>query len=532
MPQERRALQYHAAEWAYGSDRTYADPFGEVELDVLFTGPDGRAWRMPAFWAGGQEWRVRFTARTPGAYRWRTECTDRANGSLHGVEGTLAVEPSEAPNALLRRGPLRASADQRHLEHADGTPFLWLGDTWWMGLCRRLGWPEEFQRLAADRVAKGFTVIQIVAGLYPDMPAFDERGANEAGFPWEPGYARLCPAYFDLADLRLQWLVRSGLVPCVVGFWAYFIPWMGAERARQHWRNLVARYAAYPVVWCLAGEGAMPYYLSKDRDAEVALQKRVLTDLARYVHVIDPYHHPITVHPTDCARSQVEDPSVLDFDMLQTGHSGHASLPNTVAKIREAVAREPRMPALVGEVNYEGILEGSREEVQRLAFWSCLLSGAAGHTYGANGIWQVNRVGQPFGPSPHGMSWGDTPWEEAYRLPGSAHVGLGKRLVEQFPWWRFEPHQEWVEPHAKEGNVALPYCAGIPGQVRVLYLPPMWAPPVLKGIEPGASYRARYVNPSTGQEVDLGAVQPNAEGDWPCPKPPVFRDWVLVMERR
>jgi hypothetical protein len=39
--------------------------------------------------------------------------------------------------------------------------------------------------LAEDRKRKGFNVVQIVAGLYPDMHPFDPRGANEAGFPWE-----------------------------------------------------------------------------------------------------------------------------------------------------------------------------------------------------------------------------------------------------------------------------------------------------------------------------------------------------------
>ena len=84
------------------------------------------------------------------------------------------------------------------------------------------------------------------------------------------------------------------------------------------------------------------------------------------------------------------------------------------------------MPVVNAEVCYEGILEASREEVQRLMFWADILSGAGGHTYGANGIWQVNTEQQPFGPSPHGRSWGDTPWTVAYRLPGSGQLGLGK----------------------------------------------------------------------------------------------------------
>jgi hypothetical protein len=227
----------------------------------------------------------------------------------------------------------------------------------------------------------------------------------------------------------------------------------------------------------------------------------------------------------------VEDPSVVDFDMLQTGHGGYDSVPNTVAKIGEAVAREPRMPALVGEVNYEGILEGSRQEVQRLVFWSCMLSGAAGHTYGANGIWQLNGTDKPYGPSPHGVSWGDTPWQEAYRLPGSAHLGVGKQLLQRYPWWRLEAHQEWIEPHGKAGDYFKPYAAGIPSELRVIYLPPFWAPPVVKGIEPGVSYRASFVDPSNGKEHILGAVKANEAGEWSVPKAPIFRDWVLVMER-
>ena len=59
---------------------------------------------------------------------------------------------------------LRASANKRYFEHADGTPFYWLGDTWWSGLSDRLSW-EGFQKLTADRKEKGFTVVQIVAGL-------------------------------------------------------------------------------------------------------------------------------------------------------------------------------------------------------------------------------------------------------------------------------------------------------------------------------------------------------------------------------
>jgi len=535
MPVQLHGTEHCLSEWSLHSGKAYADPFNEIELDVIIQDGEGHTWRVPAYWAGDQEWRVRFAPPAAGVYTWRTACTDETNPDLHGREGALQAGPYQGTNPLLKHGPLRVSADGKHLAHADGAPFLWLGDTWWMALTKRLHWPEEFELLAADRVAKGFSVIQIVAGLYPDMPAYDERGYNEAGHPWEPDYARINPAYFDQADLRIAHLVRMGLVPCIVGCWGYHLPWLGMAKMKQHWRNLVARWGAYPVVWCLAGEGAMPYYLAADKEKARADQVAGWTEIGRYVRAIDPYHHPVTIHPTDTSRTNVADDAVLDLDMLQTGHSGWESIPNTLEKVRAAVARAPHMPVIESEVNYEGILEQSRQEMQRYLFWSTMLSGAAGFTYGANGIWQLNRPERPYGPSPHGASWGDTPWQEAYRLPGSQQVGLGKRFLSRYPWHLLEPHQGWVEPAADPQNPMQPFAAGIPERLRIIYLPRPVFPWGRGGVfvtqlEPGIRYRAFYFNPKDGQEVDLGEVA-STEGRWQAPLTPIMHDWVLVLER-
>lgn len=528
----RYGIQQRATEWTYSSTKVYADPFNDLELDVIFTDAEGREQRVPAFWAGGQDWRIRYAPPKPGRYTYRTISSDPANSDLHDQTGTLEVSPYAEDNPLIRHGPLHIDNTRRHFAHADGTPFFWLGDTWWMGLCSRLRWPDDFQTLTADRVQKGFTVIQVVAGLYPDMPAFDPRGANEAGFPWEANYARINPAYFEMADLRIRYLIDSGLVPCIVACWGYFLLLMGVLKLKQHWRYLIARWGAYPVIWCLAGEGSMPYYLSETKPEDAGLQKRGWTEVGRYVRSLDPYRHPVTIHPSVSARETIEDQTVLDFDMLQTGHGDRTSIPNTIKQVTGSLSKTPRMPVLVGEVCYEGILEASRQELQRFMFWASMLSGAAGHTYGANGIWQVNTEGQPFGPSPHGRSWGDTPWNIAYRLPGSHNLGLGKKLLMRYPWWRFEPHPEWVEPHWSEQNYVLPYAAGIPGQVRVVFIPPRWDPPALKNLEAGISYEAFYFNPATGKEHQKVKVTPGADGSWIPPLQPTFADWVLVLERR
>jgi hypothetical protein len=528
----RYATGRRVVEWAYISGKAYSDPFNQLELNVVFTDPQGSEHNVPAFWAGDQVWRIRYSPGLPGRYTYRTISTDASNPDLHDRRGTMEVSPYQGDSALRQHGPVRVASDHLHFQHEDGTPFFWLGDTWWMGLCHRLRWPEDFQTLAADRVKKGFTVVQIVAGLYPDMPAFDPRGANEAGYPWEKDYGRINPRYFDAADLRIQELAERGIAPCIVGCWGYFLKFMGVAKLKQHWRYLVARWGAYPVFWCLAGEGTMPYYLSTTKEQDAADQKRGWTEIARYVRSIDPYHHPVTIHPGLTARDSVEDPSVLDFDMLQTGHSGGKSYSRTLDTITGELARSPRMPVLAGEVNYEGILDGSRQEVQRLVFWASILSGAGGHTYGANGIWQVNTAAQPYGPSPHGGCWGGPPWDVAARLPGSEQLGIAKRFLSRYPWWRLEPHPDWAEPRWSKDNYELPYAAAIPGELRIVFVPVIFTRLKMKSLEPRLNYRAFFFDPRTGDEHSIGDVTADAQGEWQAPLLPTFEQWVLVMEKK
>jgi hypothetical protein len=427
------------------------DPFNTVMLDVEFTDPHGRELKVPAFWAGGDKWKVRYASPEKGTHRYRTVCSDSKDGGLHGVSGEVEVGAYTGENPLYLHGPIRVASDRRHFVHADGTPFFWLADTWWMGLCHRLHWPDEFARLATDRKAKGFNVIQIVAGLYPDMHPFDPRGANEAGYPWEEKYARIRPEYFDMADRRLEYLVDQGFSPCVVGAWGYFMPWMGVEKAKQHWRYLIARYGALPVTWCAAGEANLPWYLAKGFPYDDRKQVKEWTEVMRYIRETDPYHRPLTIHPTGIgrlsARNATDDVSLLDFDMLQTPHGQREAVGPTVSTMQQSYADQPTIPVIDGEAAYEMLGDTLPTQWTRQMFWLCMTNGAAGHTYGANGIWQCNREGEPHGPSPHhngGVGYGKIPWNEAVNLLGSRQVGLGKKLFERFEWQKFVPHPEWA----------------------------------------------------------------------------------------
>ena len=115
--------------------------------------------------------------------------------------------------------------------------------------------------------------------------------------------------------------------------------------------------------------------------------------------------------------------------------------------------------------------------------------------------------------------------------PGAIQVGLGKKLLLEYPWWRFEPHPEWAE----EGS----FAAGIPGEVRFIYQPRRtiynWKGTVVKNLEGDIAYSAFYFDPATGRRFEQGRAknkgQKSQSYDYKAPDLPSPQDWVLVLER-
>lgn len=515
----------------------YDNPFREVVFWAQFTDASGMSLRVPGFWDGACTWKIRFSSHQEGTFTYVTGCNHPEEHGLQGQTGTVSVQGANAQSVLTVEGPVTIAADRRHFAHASGTPFAWLGDTWWMGLTRRLPLPG-FRDLIADRIGKGFSVIQIIAGLYPDMAWHDPRGEGDGGYPWDRDFTSINPAYFQQMDVRISLLVEAGLVPCLVGFWGYFMDFAGPEVLKLHWQNLIARYGALPVTWCIAGEGLMPYYLYGKQIQDMAAWERerraAWSDMARGIRSLDAFQRPITIHPTQFGRRQVDDPTTLDFEMLQTGHAGFPSLTSTIDMLAESLEAQPVMPVIISEVDYEGILESSGPEIQRFLYWSSILSGAAGFTYGANGLWQVNGEEVPYGPSPHGMAWGGPSWRDASQLPGSYQIGLARQLLNHYAWWTLRTAPETVSHHASDANRIGPYAAVLEDDTRIVFIP---APSIflifreglrLQNLQPGTEYDTLFFNPKTGERLLQAKATADAEGDLSLPLPPVIQDWVYV----
>jgi hypothetical protein len=108
-----------------------------------------------------------------------------------------------------------------------------------------------------------------------------------------------------------------------------------------------------------------------------------------------------------------------------------------------------------------------------------------------------------------------------------------RRLLERYEWWRFERHPDWIEG-AGDG-VFRPHCAGIPGTVRIVYVPvPFYGGSrlaAITGLEEDVQYQASLYDPRTGRVTDLGPVCPES-GRWvPERVGSMYRiDYVIILE--
>ena len=143
----------------------------------------------------------------------------------------------------------------------------------------------------------------------------------------------------------------------------------------------------------------------------------------------------------------------------------------------------------------------------------------------------MNSRDKPFGESASGFTWGNWPWEEAMHWPGSTHVSVGKRILEKFEWWRFEPHPEWLSAtQEKDDRGLIAAAAGIPGEVRVFYFAKKTKQKLLK-LDAGVKYRATFISPLDGKEYPVGkSLQADDIGSCVVPRGPINQDWVLVLK--
>src|SRR5665647_1390031 len=85
--------QWNVFEITLTSNKAYNDPFNQVDVYAVFSGPGGKIITRPAFWDGGRIWKIRFAPTLTGEWKMVTSCSDIANRGLHNISRSIKCKP-------------------------------------------------------------------------------------------------------------------------------------------------------------------------------------------------------------------------------------------------------------------------------------------------------------------------------------------------------------------------------------------------------------------------------------------------------
>ncbi|MFF1571389.1 DUF4038 domain-containing protein [Leifsonia sp. NPDC058292] len=519
--------RWATTEISFESDFDHERPYEDVAVEVTFDGPDGRRIRRTAFWDGGRIWRVRFAPTAVGTWIYTTAASDTSDSGLHSIGGQVECVANASAHGIYRHGFLHASPDGRHLQHVDGTPFFWLGDTHWRLAWERWdesnkpGWSSQFRGTVDRRAEQGFTVYQANAFSWTP-PSFWDQLADADDFD--------VSFFQEVLDPRFAYIARRGLVLALGLSWYDAIDRAPTAMAKLA-RYFVARYGSYPMVWTLGGEVA---------GYEPQLRERRLAgwrDVALAIQESDDYCHPITAHLTNerPMPADYQDEDWLTFTLSQLGHG---DLDMGSAHWRDQKDAHPGKPLVEGESFYEGLISmepnGRRpvtDTMVRQVAYRAFQSGCCGYTYGAQGCWNG-----AWDSTEQGSTWGDLPWHEGVELPGGEQMGHLRKFYQSFEWTSLSPAPECFRTESWVNETFYPpmVSADAIRHTIVIFFGETYRPE--EGAAyitdvPAGAYGFEWFDPRTGEFTPPEKRATEADGLLSIPPPPTAGDWLLLVRR-
>ena len=494
------APQWEEISLSFSSEFEYHNPYMDVEMHAVFIHDNGTTLVRPAFWDGGNTWKIRFASPLDeGNWRYTTYCSDQNNTGLHNQKAVIEATGYEGNNNLIKNGFLKMSPGHRNIIHANGHPFVLAADTPWALPFR--GTIETVGIYAADRQEKGFNAALLMS-LMPDREVEGPRDRESVGgfdvafedLP-EGHITRMNISYFQYLDKLIDILIDHGIVPVyqpVFHGWG----WKGGNALGRdmdpveyagYCRYLVARYGARPSIWLVCGDGYGNNPGVKEGGEEIGKW--------------DAYRHPAGLHynpfdfwcpegwgGTECfhENSVHQDAWWLDFQWCQTGHEGE-HLPE---KVYRMYYNEPVKGVANGESSYEAMGEDQEKAAgwwQGHQAWLQFTSGGTmGHVYGAGALWNWKL----FPDEPGWTVWADgndLSWKEALDLEGANYVGIFGRILRNYDITDIQLRHDLAG-----GELML----ARPGELYICYLPE-GGPVSVEGVGPDLPYR--WYDPKSGE---------------------------------
>ncbi|MBN1973499.1 MAG: glycoside hydrolase family 140 protein [Sedimentisphaerales bacterium] len=363
-----------------------------------------------------------------------------------------AVHQSRVIQKPWDNGRLVVSQNGRFIQHENGEPFFWLGDTGWL-LFQKLN-RDEVEIYLENRRQKGFNVIQAMAlhslpevNYYGDLAVADSNPAQPVTTSGNNPENKSEYDYWDHVDFVVETAARKGIYIAIVPTWGSIVKGgrLTAESARTYGKWIAERYRDKPnIIWINGGD------VRGDDHAEI------WQILGNTIHQTDS-NHLMTFHPFGRTQSSTwfHSESWLDFNMFQSGHRRYDQRRPTDdietwkgednwKYVLEDYEKEPRKPTIDGEPSYENIPQGLHDpkepywhetDARRYAYWS-VFAGSFGHTYGNNSVMQMHKPDSGTG------SFGVLNyWNEAIDDPGAGQMQYLKSLMLSRPFFEriFDP---------------------------------------------------------------------------------------------
>jgi hypothetical protein len=425
---------------------------------------------------------------------------------------------------------LRVSANGRYLEHGDGRPFFYLGDTAWE-LFHRLN-REEAELYLRNRAEKGFTVVQAV--VISEIGGFDGPNANGDPPVIDRDPARPNEAYFQHVDRIVNQAETLGLFVGMLPTWGSHWKRVGRSRpppfdpdnARTYGRFLGRRYRDKPVIWILGG----------DQNIESEEERAVVESMAAGLKEGDGGGRLMTFHPRGPGLSSdyFHQAGWLDFNMYQSSHGGHDHDNGIYAEHDYSLA--PPKPTLDGEPRYETIPVGfyfrdanrldrfDAYDVRQAAYWS-LLAGACGYTYGNNNVWQMWQPGR------EPRIGANIPWREALDHPGAFQMGLVRRVFTSRAFEKLAPAPAMIVDGPRAGGAKVRAACARDGSFAFIYSPRGEAFAVNKRLIQGRRVKESWFDPRYGATFEIHTGDNAGYQTYTPPTSGRGNDWLLILER-
>lgn len=415
--------------------RSGGNPFVDVDLQAAFSF-GSRQVRVPGFYDGDGNYRIRFMPDAEGVWSFRT--TSNA-AELNGKTGSFVCDPA----SMGRHGPVSVRG-QFHFAHADGTPYFPFGTTCY-------AWTHQPLAMQAETLATlaGARFNKLRMGVFPKHYLFNENDPlhdiYERSSDGQLDFDRPNVVAFRHFETQVKALRDLGIEADVIVFhpydrWGYCT--MSVEQDFRYVKYLVARLAAYSNVW---------WSLANEYD--FLLDVKPITQWDRYFHIIeenDPYRHPKSIHNGE---------ETMNFNHRKPWVD-HVCIQNWNTKLTNQWRQEWGKPIVNDEPEYEGdiLMAWGNLSAQELVhrFWLTVTRGGyAGH-------------GETFADK-NDLLW----WAKGGKLRGESwkRIGFLRDLLEEDVSIGLEPAAPGVWPWTRVSVAS-------EGAYRLIYLgehqPSLW----------------------------------------------------------